>query len=200
MWSDSSTVIQWIRSSSEKQPTFVANRVAEIFDSSTVDERHHVSGLNNPANLVTRGILFGEVGESDWIKDPDWLKDPIVLNEDNSTPAEQNMEVQVFNAEALPKVIKWSRFSQFNRLRRTVAHILTISRSGANVDTLLSAAENAISKTVQQEEFAPAKASLKRKDGFSNSSKIASLVPFLNDNELIRAKGRLRKSDLDNKT
>ena len=67
------------------------------------------------------------------------------------------------------------------------------------MDNLLSAVENAIWKTVQQEEFAPQKASLRRKDVFSNSSKIASLAPFLDDNELIRAKGRLRKADLDYK-
>ena len=48
MWSDSTTVIQWIRSSNEKQPTFVANRVAEILDSSTVDEWHHVAGSKQP--------------------------------------------------------------------------------------------------------------------------------------------------------
>ena len=37
MWSDSITVIQWIRSSNVKQPTSVANRVAEILDTSTLD-------------------------------------------------------------------------------------------------------------------------------------------------------------------
>ena len=135
--------------------------------------------MNTPADLGTRGILFDEVEASDSIKGSDWLKDPIVFSEDNSTPAEQNVEVQVFNAEAPPKVIERSLFSQFNRLRRIVVHILTISRSGANVDNLLSAAENAIWKTVQQEEFAPEKASYKRK---KNSSKIAGLAPFLHGN------------------
>ena len=124
MWSDSTTVIQWIRSSNEKQPTFVANRVAEILDSSTVDEWHHVAGANNPADLGTRGLSFDKVPESNWIKGPDWLKRPIVLQEDNQHPAEQDMSVTVFVSKEEPvSTISWERFSQFNRLRRTVAWI-----------------------------------------------------------------------------
>ena len=69
------------------------------------------------------------------------------------------------------------------------------------MDNLLSSAENAIWKRVQQEEFALEKVSCKRKDnGFSNSSKIASLAPFLDVNEPIRAKGCLRKANPDYKT
>ena len=128
MWSDSTTVIQWIRSSNEKQPTFVANRVAEILDSSTVDEWHHVAGANNPADLGTRGLSFDEVPASNWIKGPDWLKRPIVLQEDNQHPAEQDMSVTVFVSKEEPvSTISWERFSQFNRLRRTVAWILTLT-------------------------------------------------------------------------
>ena len=38
LWSDSTTVLQWLRNSDKKQPTSVANRVAEILDISTVDQ------------------------------------------------------------------------------------------------------------------------------------------------------------------
>ena len=55
MWSDSRMVLQWLHLP-EKQPVFVANRVSEILDASTVDEWAHVSSTNNPADVVTRGI------------------------------------------------------------------------------------------------------------------------------------------------
>ena len=74
LWSHSTTVIQWIRWSIEKQPTFVANRVAKVLDSSTVDEWHHVAGAKNPADLGTRGLNFDEVASSNWIQGPEWLK------------------------------------------------------------------------------------------------------------------------------
>ena len=41
MWTDSTTVLQWLNSTS-KQPVFVANRVAEILESTSIDQWFHV--------------------------------------------------------------------------------------------------------------------------------------------------------------
>ena len=123
MWSDSTTVIQWIRSSNEKQPIFVAKRVAKIFDTSTVDDWHHIPGNKNPNDLGTQGVRFDEIAQSDWIKGPDWLREPIALDEDNLRPAVQEVDQQIFVVKAHNSVssFNWTRFSQFRRLRRTVA-------------------------------------------------------------------------------
>ena len=61
----------------KKQPTFVANRVAEILDSSTVDQWRHIAGADNPADLGTRRFSINELMQSDWINGPDWLKSEI---------------------------------------------------------------------------------------------------------------------------
>ena len=74
MWSDSTTVIQWIRSSNVKQPAFVANRVAEILDTTIVDEWHYIAGVKKPADSGRRGISFVDVSGSNWIQGPEWLK------------------------------------------------------------------------------------------------------------------------------
>ena len=86
MWLGSTTVIQWIRSANVRQPTFVANRVAELLDTSTVDEWHYIAGVKNPANLGTRRFSFDDASRSEWTQGPEWLKQPIVLEEDNQHP------------------------------------------------------------------------------------------------------------------
>ena len=54
MWTDSTTVLQWLNSL-EKQRIFVANCVSEILEGTTVDQWHHVATQNNPADAGTRG-------------------------------------------------------------------------------------------------------------------------------------------------
>ena len=53
-WTDSTTVLQWLHGVDKKEPVFVANRVAEILDSSTIDQWRHVEGTLNPADIGTR--------------------------------------------------------------------------------------------------------------------------------------------------
>ena len=50
MWTDSSTVLQWL-ASADKQPVFVANRVAEILETTTIDQRFHVPTANTLQTL-----------------------------------------------------------------------------------------------------------------------------------------------------
>ena len=73
-WSDSTTVLQWIHSSHRKQQVFVANRVAEILDTTNVSQWNHVSGINNPADIGTRAINVDELKRSEWLTGPAWLK------------------------------------------------------------------------------------------------------------------------------
>ena len=63
-WSDSTTVLQWIHSYHRKQQVFMANRVAEILDTTDVSQWKHVSGINNPADIGTREINIEELKKS----------------------------------------------------------------------------------------------------------------------------------------
>ena len=55
MWTDSTTVLHGINSN-EKQPIFVAYRVCEILEFTSVDQWNHVATKDNPAEAGTRGM------------------------------------------------------------------------------------------------------------------------------------------------
>ena len=55
MRTDSTTVLQWLNSTSN-HPIFIANRVCEILEHASVDEWHHVALSDNPADAGTRGM------------------------------------------------------------------------------------------------------------------------------------------------
>ena len=61
MWTDSTTVLQRIRNNDKKQPVFVANKVAEFLDFTTVDQWNHIDGVKNPVDLRTRGISYPKI-------------------------------------------------------------------------------------------------------------------------------------------
>ena len=73
MWKDSTTVLQWLHSL-EKQSVFVANRVAEILELTTVDEWFHVQSADNPADAGTRGLSAKALLESCCLKGPSFLR------------------------------------------------------------------------------------------------------------------------------
>ena len=118
-WTDSTTVPQWIHSSHRKQQVFVANRVAEILDTTNVSQWNHVSGINNPADIGTRAINVDELKRSEWHTGPAWLK-----QRENQWPEQVNLTFAsdekndqiVFSAKVEEKkpVIQWERFSNFN--------------------------------------------------------------------------------------
>lgn len=56
-WTDSKIVLAWIDAPARKWHVFVANRVNEIHSSSSPSEWQHVASKENPADLISRGLL-----------------------------------------------------------------------------------------------------------------------------------------------
>ena len=63
MWTDSTTVLQWLNSTS-KQPVFVANPVGEILESKSVGKFFHVLSGDNPADTRTRDVTPDSLKQS----------------------------------------------------------------------------------------------------------------------------------------
>ncbi len=83
LWSDSTTVLQWIRSSHKKHQVFIANRLGEILDTTSVDQWRYVPTDSNPADCGTRGLSPDELKESglspDELKESIWISGPDFL-------------------------------------------------------------------------------------------------------------------------
>ena len=128
-WLDSTTVLQWIHSSHRKHQVILANRVAEILDTTHVSQWKYLSGINNPADIGTRAIKVDELKRSEWLTGPAWLKQP-----ENEWPEqvnlvfaadEENIPTSTFITQAEEKkpIVQWRRFSNFNRLVNTMAYV-----------------------------------------------------------------------------
>ena len=143
MWSDSSTVLQWLISL-EKQPTIVANRVCEILELTTVDERHYVPTAHNTADAGTRGLSASALLNSCWLTGPDFLKtsdfpfkppdefcQKVKFNRGaDSTEVNETKEHQCTTiSETVTKItttFEWQKYSSYEKLLRIVAYMLRL--------------------------------------------------------------------------
>ena len=70
---DSTTVLQWLNFAS-KQPIFVAIRVCEILEHTSVDEWNQVASSDNPAHAVALGMPAEVLQSSSWVRGPHFLR------------------------------------------------------------------------------------------------------------------------------
>ena len=213
MWTDSTTVLQWIHSI-EKQPDFVANRVAEILELTTTDEWNNVQSCDNPADAGTRGLSATALPNSIWLKGPDFLKTPdwpFRPSEHSSFKIKQRTDEKpsfagetILNANAgiNTSTFEWQKYSSYGKLLRVAAYILRLlpkneayrSITGAITDP--SELENAQMKlvyTTQSESFPTEERNLIKNSPLSSSSKILQFSPFIGPQGLLRATGRTKK-------
>ena len=70
-WSDSTTVLLWIRSDAHHYRPFVAPRIGEICENTVPDAWRWDPSKDNPADLATRGVRVGDLTpDSPWFKGP----------------------------------------------------------------------------------------------------------------------------------
>ena len=73
MWTDSTTVLQWLSSTSQL-PVFVANWVSEIIETITIDEWLHMFSGDIAVDTNTRGITAEALKESGWVEGTVFVK------------------------------------------------------------------------------------------------------------------------------
>ncbi|XP_018371866.1 PREDICTED: uncharacterized protein LOC108766835 [Trachymyrmex cornetzi] len=74
LWSDSTVVLEWIKTPPNQLKAFVANRVARIQELSSEDGWKHVPSADNPADLLSRGITVEQLKKSKlWWEGPEWI-------------------------------------------------------------------------------------------------------------------------------
>ncbi len=75
LWSDSTTVLNWLLSPSCRFKVFVGTRVAEIQELTEFDKWKYVPTKENPADDITKGKSLRDIGqESRWNQGPKFLR------------------------------------------------------------------------------------------------------------------------------
>ena len=212
-WSDSTTVLRWIRSESRRYHTFVANRIAEIQDSTEVNSWRHVPGSMNPADIVSRGCSASELcdDKGDWLQGPGFLRLspttwPVEHLPDNQPLDFTEEKVATVTAVSQPAgsspVIQPAKFSSWSRLLRVMAWIrrfvknCKVAKDDRTCGPLTVAevrdAEAACLRQAQEDDFPAELDALRRKVALPRRSRLLPLNPYLDADGLIRAGGRLR--------
>ncbi|XP_055604975.1 uncharacterized protein LOC129753201 [Uranotaenia lowii] len=209
-WTDSTCVLQWLKAIPATWSTFVANRVAKI---QTITENctwRHVPGLQNPADLISRGMDPNQIeGCSLWWMGPEWLGQ-------NHYPEQPGtLESQIAEEEirrtAHPTTSRVSdfsedyvrRFSSFTKLIRSTAYWMRLMRilkkSEENCKNILTVeeleqAEFSIIRCIQQESFPAEWKALMKNENLHRSSPLRWFSPRISSEGLIRVGGRLGRS------
>ncbi|XP_027846045.2 uncharacterized protein LOC114126329 [Aphis gossypii] len=215
-WTDSSVTWCWITSTSKKWKTFVAHRVGQIQEITSPLNWFHISGVDNPADVISRGCCPTQLASlSVWWNGPSWLS-----RHENDWPDTMNRSLDCNEESAETKTNAISalcttasdiniinRYSSFGKLLRVVAYCLRfktncsrkINKTGDRCRRIgnLSADEIKLAKTslikvVQRDEFANEIKSMLNGEAVSSKSKLFRLRPFLDKNNIICVGGRLK--------
>lgn len=195
LWTDSSTVLHWLRSSTP-QERFIENRLKEISQTENL-VCSYVQTAENPADIASRGCKFNELENNKlWWKGPPWLENQNISN--NSTIPSFVSNTQNFRATTLKiisnflaslnPIIDPNRFSSWTKLVNTVAYVLRfLKHTSTSKSTHLSANERNYAQlklfTIAQNANPP------------HPDEIISLN-MVKEQHIYRCKGRLEYSNL----
>ncbi|GFR25491.1 integrase catalytic domain-containing protein [Trichonephila clavata] len=214
-WTDSTIVYCWVRSR-DRFKRFVKNRVEEIQKLSTPSDWHHCPKKENPAEFLTRGLSVKNLKKCDawgngthWLHQPEenWPKSEVEGVEEKNLELRRKSEKTIQNQcilEPNDYVLDLKKYSSLNKVLRVTAWILrflTNSRRNNIKASYLHAneierAELYWIKETQREIYSSEIFALKKQQPIRQDSKIRSLVPFLDSQDILRISTRLEEADL----
>ncbi|XP_029167976.1 uncharacterized protein LOC114938272 [Nylanderia fulva] len=215
LWTDSTVALTWIKSHPSRWKDFVRNRVSFIQELSN-SRWHHVSGKENPADLASRGVTPQRLQQNElWWTGPRWLHThstswpssiPILESTDNLEERPPQCTTAVEHHEH--KLSMLDRYSSLTTLIRTTAWVQralqlfrkSVASRSSHEPLTVEELESALMlwvKLTQQIYFSSEIKTLKSQRSLSTSSSLYRLTPFLDNEGLLRLRGRLFRSQLD---
>lgn len=209
-WTDSSTVLKWIRSDAKDFKHFVAHRLGEILELSDVSQWRWVPTKENVADDATRDNQKSDLSAtSRWFHGPAWLKEEerhwpkeVSRQCDDKEDDEVEMKRQVNGIQPIISVIKIERFSNYMTLLRTTARVFRwVSKFRKEMKNEVTVAElqNAElywCRQVQQESFAEELQKLHGGKTPPKKSRLYSLDLKLSEEGLLRLRGRTGRANI----
>ena len=139
-WTDSQVVLGYIGNEVRRFHVFVANRVQQIQESSSVDQWMYFDTKQNPADEGPRGLRPSQLASSKWINGPDFLwKDEVDWVEtrtiSNEIPVLSENDLEVKKVVSLASY--YSRSAVCN-LAREIVLVLGLGTCEEGIGVVLS--------------------------------------------------------------
>lgn len=220
-WSDSQTVLSWIRTEYASFKPFVAHRISEILNSSNADQWRYISSKNNPADLATKITKDDPFNmNTTWYKGPIFLWEPErnwstvsnISKIKQDDPELRRLFVTIVEKDEKPwKDLDYSpinpeMYSDWHKMIRRTAWIkrklynFNHRRKGEKIvngpllETEIQESKNYFIKKCQRQSYYQEMKALLHNKPVPISSKIKDLIPFLDKEGVMRMDGRLEQS------
>ena len=210
-WSNSRTVLCWLRSEPRNYRDYVANRLGEMDELSEADSWKWVPTAENPADDATKcnRLNFSPLGR--WFAGPEflsliereWPEQPPITKEEYAEKIKIESRNLVFAVSPKAAVMPDpSKFSSWSHLRRVVAKFffakeLWLSKLKNKIKPIpkhvsvehYEIASTAIFKEAQRDSFPREICALENQLPISEDSRLSQFTPFL-QNGLLKVQGR----------
>ena len=213
-WTDSSIVLDWLQDRPNKWKCFVANRVSIIHEVLEGNIWRHVSSKQNPADAISRGVLPADlVSHPLWWSGPIWLKLPqsqwpksLVKSKTTTVDLKKTAVTFTTICPEFQDTLA-SKYSSFSKLCKISAYAfkwlgkIRDVRGSSNNDLVMTTryikrAEQFWIKYAQNLSFSHEIESILGSKTISKKSKLLSLNPFLDENNILRVGGRLKNAPI----
>ena len=204
-WTDSMTVLRYLRNVSTRFKIFVAHRVQQIQDLSDVNQWNYVPSEKNPADLASRGVKPGD-GENlqFWLGGPQFLRETCDYNRMFEEPVGAETELEIRSTCATEVCVDVntliSRYSNIKRLQKAVVWLKKFSKylRGKVVTEEISVCEvkealTLLIKFVQHDAFKSEISALQKENAIAATSQLKKLSPVLLD-DVLCVGGRLENA------
>lgn len=204
-WTDSKITLGYINNDSKKFHVFVANRVEQIRQISHPEDWNYIPSEQNPADLASRGCGVETLMTSFWFHGPDFLRChsriPPKISDFVGYISPDDPEVKIcMSTLARLETTMLDRFSRFSSWTRAVHIAALLKRNARKYSSMMTPelskvdelrdAELWLLRMEQEQWFAEELALLDNRKS-AKSIRLQALMPFLDDDGMLRVGGRL---------